>query len=47
MKTFLQWLLFPIAVALGGEFVAVEGTPTYRFLMWLYGPEAISESAEI
>lgn len=42
IKNSIRALLYPIAVALGGEFVAENGSWMYKFLLWVYTEEAIS-----
>lgn len=37
MKRLIQWLLFPLAVVTGGEWVVKPNTMRFRFLTWLYG----------
>ena len=37
-KEIVRWMLWPYAVMTGGEFKAMSGTCSFRFLEWVYGP---------
>ena len=37
MKEIIRTLLYPVAVALGGDLYAVQGSLLCKFLTWLYG----------
>ena len=39
MKEILRRAMHPLAVVLGGYFVAKEGTAFCRFLTWIYGDD--------
>lgn len=41
MKTLFQYLLFPVALCLNGEFTAESGSAWFYFLCWVYGEENI------
>lgn len=39
IKEAIRWLIWPIAVLMGGEFYAEAGTLKCRFFNWLYGDD--------
>jgi hypothetical protein len=43
VKETIRAILFPIAVACGGDFYAESGTLLCKFFLWLYGEECAEE----